>query len=51
MELGGNGRFVRNIVEQSIRFQSTRLRSENNLSKDVLQTITAEDLMRVKNSL
>ncbi|OUB88490.1 stage V sporulation protein K [Bacillus thuringiensis serovar medellin] len=49
--LGGNGRFVRNIVEQSIRFQSTRLRSESNLSKDVLQTITAEDLMRVKNSL
>lgn len=51
IKIGGNGRFVRNAVEQCIRFQSIRLRNEDVLSKDLLQTITADDMIQVLNSL
>ncbi|EOQ19819.1 MULTISPECIES: AAA family ATPase [Bacillus cereus group] len=51
LELGGNGRFVRNVVEESIRAQSTRLRAVNNRTKAALLTIIDKDMEQVKKSL
>lgn len=51
LELGENGRFVRNVVEESIRAQSTRLRAVNNRTKAALLTIIDKDMEQVKKSL
>lgn len=39
-----NGRFIRNIVEKSIRKQAIRLLSENTFNREALLTITIDDL-------
>lgn len=39
----GNGRFVRNFVQEIVFAQSMRLRNETNLDKETLQTLTVED--------
>jgi AAA+ superfamily predicted ATPase len=41
----GNGRFVRNIFEKTIEKQSNRIASEPEINKDILITITAEDIL------
>lgn len=43
----GNGRFVRNVFEKSLNNQALRLSSINNYTKEVLTTITADDLTGV----
>lgn len=40
----GNGRFVRNIFEQTLQNQATRLCTLNNLSREALQLIVDEDI-------
>lgn len=40
----GNARYVRNIIEQSIRYQALRLFSLNTTSKEDLMTLRAEDI-------
>lgn len=39
-----NGRYIRNLVENSIRKQAVRLLSKNTFSKESLLTITKEDI-------
>lgn len=39
-----NGRYVRNIVEKSIRKQAVRLLMKNNYNREALLTITKEDI-------
>ena len=41
----GNGRLVRNIFEQTVEKQATRLARLSNVNKDMLMTITEEDLL------
>ena len=43
----GNGRYVRNIFEKSIRSQALRLESIDNLTKEYLVTIEACDVSKV----
>ena len=43
----GNGRYVRNIVEQSINSQALRLSREGNLTKERLVYVTDEDVRRI----
>lgn len=40
----GNGRFVRNIFEQTLENQSNRIAEETNLTQEVLTTITVDDI-------
>jgi stage V sporulation protein K len=40
----GNGRFVRNVFEQSIRYMSSRLVSISPLTKKLLTTLVDEDI-------
>lgn len=40
----GNGRFVRNVFEQTLQLQASRLSLLNNLSKEDLQLIIDEDI-------
>lgn len=40
----GNGRFVRNIFEKTLERQSNRIASVPSLSKEILTTITLEDI-------
>ncbi len=40
----GNGRFVRNLFEKSLNNQALRLNSINDYTKEILTTITADDL-------
>ena len=39
----GNARFVRNLFEESIQNQATRLSSQSNITEDVLSLLKAED--------
>jgi len=41
----GNGRFVRNIFEKTLEKQANRIAKENNLTKEILTTITVEDII------
>ncbi|MGH4124358.1 MAG: AAA family ATPase [Clostridium sp.] len=43
----GNGRYSRNIMEKSIRNQSLRLAKFDDLNRDMLITITAEDIEEI----
>lgn len=43
----GNGRYVRNVFERSLNNQALRLSGESNLSKEVLITITKDDIQEV----
>ncbi len=43
----GNGRFVRNVFEKSVDNQALRLSKDNDLTKEELITITAEDIKEV----
>lgn len=40
----GNGRFVRNIFEKSLERQANRIASITSLNKDILTTITVDDI-------
>lgn len=40
----GNGRFARNIFEQTLENQSNRIAQESNLTQEVLTTITVDDI-------
>ena len=40
----GNGRFARNILEKVMENQAVRLASEANISEEMLQTISQEDI-------
>lgn len=40
----GNGRVIRNILERLIKYQSDRLAEEENVSVEMLKTITLEDI-------
>ncbi|MFZ3579801.1 stage V sporulation protein K [Virgibacillus sp. DJP39] len=40
-----NARFVRNVIERSIRKQAMRLLNQNNISTDTLITLTKQDLV------
>ena len=42
----GNARFVRNLFEKTLEMQATRLASEDTLTKDALQLITAADIAK-----
>ncbi len=44
----GNGRFVRNLFEKSVNNQALRLSKDNDLTKEELITITAEDIKGVR---
>ncbi len=41
----GNGRFVRNIFEKTLEKQANRIAKENILTKEILTTITVEDII------
>lgn len=43
----GNGRYVRNVFEKSLRIQSRRLYKESDLTKDKLMTIDAPDIEKI----
>lgn len=43
----GNGRYVRNLYEKTLRNQSLRLQYETSLTKDKLVTIKSDDIERV----
>ncbi len=40
----GNGRFVRNLFEQTLERHANRIAADGNLTKETLTTITAEDI-------
>jgi len=40
----GNGRFVRNLFEQTLERHASRIAADGNLTKETLTTITAEDI-------
>ena len=40
----GNGRLVRNLFEKTIEKQATRLAKINNIDRDMMITIVAEDI-------
>lgn len=40
-----NARFVRNVIEQSIRKQAMRILNQNNITTDTLITLTKQDLV------
>lgn len=40
----GNGRFVRNIFEKALEQQANRIAKENSLTKEILTTITGQDI-------
>ncbi len=40
----GNGRFVRNVFEKALEQQANRIAKESNLTKEILTTITNEDI-------
>lgn len=40
----GNGRFVRNVFEKTLENQATRLASQGQKTKELLQEIKAEDI-------
>lgn len=41
----GNGRFVRNIFEKTLEQQANRIAKESNLTKEILTTITEDDVV------
>jgi len=43
----GNGRYVRNVFERSVNKQALRLSSDNDLTRDELSTIEADDIEEV----
>lgn len=42
----GNGRFVRNVFEKTLEQQANRIAKEGNLTKEILTTITEEDIIK-----
>ncbi|KMQ70980.1 hypothetical protein ACM44_09205 [Chryseobacterium koreense CCUG 49689] len=41
----GNGRFVRNVFEKTLEQQANRIAKESNLTKEILTTITENDIV------
>jgi hypothetical protein len=43
----GNGRFVCNVFEKTLKRQADRIAEESNLTKEILTTITGEDKQKL----
>lgn len=46
----GNGRYARNIFEKTIEQQANRIAKEINLTKEILSTITIDDVLKISDS-
>jgi len=42
----GNGRFARNVFEKTLEQQANRIAKEGNLTKEILTTITEDDIIK-----